>query len=137
LASWRVQLQIDHIANDRAVIVACTKRRGAGPLEKMLGGQLDGTQVRLGHATEMSRSLIGRKDGQDTLVVARVVLGADGLGGEQLAGEAAHHRVGEAGHHSVVKVGSRLVSSAASKVDMNRKKTCRLIHRRGSKKLVG
>ena len=61
---------------------------------------LDGTQVRLGHVTEISRSLIGRKDGRDSLIVARVVLGADGLGGKQLAAEA--------GHRSMVRAGSRL-----------------------------
>jgi len=61
---------------------------------------LGGTQGRLGRATETARTLIVRKDGRDTLLAARVVLGADGLGGKQLAAEA--------GHRSMVNSDSRL-----------------------------
>ena len=76
---------------------------------------LDGTQARLGHATETSRSLIGRKDGQDAVIAARVVLGADGLGGKQLAADGRPSHRGESGLAAGGRCRLRRVSGVLSR----------------------
>jgi len=61
---------------------------------------LPGTPARLGRPTETGLTLFLHQNGRDTPISARVVLGADGLAGRQLAAEA--------DHRSVVEAGSRL-----------------------------
>jgi flavin-dependent dehydrogenase len=98
----RITLPIGGRSLSRAVFDAALVAEAIGSGAHFLPGAL----ARLGPATESTRTVLLHKDGRDIAISARVVLGADGLGGRQLAGDVKHR--------SVVDSGSRLGAGVIS-----------------------